>query len=71
MQKTGAKYKNDENYQASPIQVSTSVLNAMVRHEFYSVERAENSLHLLANNHRCGLLLWRESRALKPGFSVY
>ena len=25
MQKTGAKYKNDENCQASPIQVSTSV----------------------------------------------
>jgi hypothetical protein len=58
MQKSGTNYKG-ENCQAGPIQISTSVRmsqlehpvgtpswNTTPRHEFYSLKRAENSLHL-------------------------
>ena len=45
MQKTGRNYK-DESCQASASQMTTSVLIATIRHEFYSVEHAENSPHL-------------------------
>jgi hypothetical protein len=71
MQKTGTKYENDEDCQASAIQVSTSVRMQRFAHEFYSVERAENSLHLRRISIDADCCFGVGRHVSKPGFSVY
>jgi hypothetical protein len=59
VKKAGTKHKH-ENRETSGFQISTSIY-CLDRHGFYSVEQAENNLHLDCNDDRCEVFVSKQA----------